>query len=239
MGGRGSSSGIRDGMKVRASGGGNTLLTSKSYEVSEQDINASESDALEKLRAMARRGEIPMEIRGSPEQREKLYEEFVRIYGTPPGALNEYELKPVIDGNPNLVRIEFTNQDAIVRGIRVENVKYLRKGQGSELSRQGQVNHAILKARLAMEAAASMRGLDGFPNIELGQKYGRRILSNAEKEQADREINAFVRKVMKSPISRSGQRYLAQEWKKVSGGWIRAGSEMNAEMVMKKVRDNY
>lgn len=209
-------------------------LSGVSYDVVEKNIRADDASSLDELREMAKRGEIPIYISGSAEAREKAYEEFARVYGDPPGILNQYRL---VEERPGVVRVEFTTNEAIIQGIAIQTVSYIRRGRMSELSKRGQVNHAILSARKAAEGAASFRGGDGFPNIEFAQKYGGRVLSTAEKNQANREIHSFLEGLFQSPLSKSGQEYVDSSWERYGNGWVRKGSQLATDQRMGKLRD--
>ena len=57
----------------------------------------------------------------------------------------------------------------------------------------------------------------------MANKWGGRLLSNAEKTQADKEIEAYVRDLFKTPISKKGKQSNAVEWIKTRDGWYRRG----------------
>ena len=213
-----------------------------SYDVNDNvTINAGDPNSIEQLRTMQKRGELPIEILGGTrDERERVFEEFARIYGDPPGILNEYTVKPVDEHLPNLLQITFTTDQAIIQGIRVDDVSLVKRGKDSELSRRGQINYAILKARRNAEGAASFRGAQGFPDISFAQKWGYRILSDAEKEQANQEIHAFLEKQFKSPVSKSGRAYVDNAWMRLGNGWVRKGSDMGqAEMYDRLRQEGY
>ena len=212
---------------IKRSGGGVKKQTQaqtlgKTYETVQSNINASSPTAIEQLRAMQSRGEIPQEIIGKPEERERLYEEFARIYDDPPGVLGEYKLVPITEGNTAHMYVEFTTDKVVLNGISVDDVNYIRKGRASELSKRGQEKHAVLKARGAAEIAASYR-LNGWPNGDFSRKYGDRVLNAKQKAQVQQEIDDYLTSIFKSPIT-DASKIFGEDivWRKVPGGWTRS-----------------
>ena len=209
-----------------------------SYDVNDNvTINAGDPNSIEQLRSMQKRGELPIEILGGTrDERERVFEEFARIYGEPPGILNEYTLTPRNETFPYILQINFTTDKAVIQGIAVKDIELVKRGKDSELSRRGQINYAILKARRAAEGAASFRGFEGFPNIDIANKWGGRILSTAEKAQANQEIYAFLEKQFKSPVSKSGRSYVDDAWMRLGDGWVRKGSAMGQAEIYDNLR---
>ena len=235
MGGRGSSSGIKRGSgKARMSASTKKKdtptpqVTGKSFERVDENFNVSQPDSIEKLKEMAARGEMPIRFEGSYEDKEKVYEQFTSIFGEPPGVLNEYELSYPIEGNTHTVQVNLTTDKAVLGGIAIETVNYLRRGKMSEASKHGQIVHAILNARREAEGAASSR-MGGYPTLDLARKWGDRVLSRAEKVQADREIHNYVSRIFNSPIT-SGGEISMNTWREVNGGSARRGSYIYTQL---------
>ena len=220
FGGRGASSG-------KTNKGNTTATGTKSYDIIDVTLNADDPKAIDQIRNLAGRGEIPDSIKGSADAREKVYEEIAKLYGDPPGVLNEYDVKP-LNQSGTIINILFTNNESHIVGIYPQPVKYLKRGEASELSKQGQRTYEILKMRDAAIRASVYRGGDGWPNLEFQRKWGGRVLSNSEKAQADKEIRSYVERIFKSSLTAQDIKSMNIYWTRVDGGWIRTDSRMNA-----------
>lgn len=206
-----------DGDKWKSAG--NSAVTSSGTQTIEsvkKPFSASSPDSLKQLESMAQRGEIPAWIsEGSREERERIYEAIDRLYPAPPGELNNYE---VIQVDRRHIEVRFRHDMMTAESPGQLN---LTRPDMSESARSGMIKQAIYLQRDAAELAlVSRKG--GFPSYEMANRYGRRVLSDAEKAQADREIESYIQSVLKSPMSKGGRELNAINWRKVSGGWERA-----------------
>ena len=212
----------KSGIRRGSSNGGTSSKEASSptktetIEALKQPLIVSSPDSMKKLEEMASRGEIPGWLsEGSREERERMYEAIDRLYPDPPGELNNYEVIP--RGRHN-IEVRF-RQDLMT--AESPSQLNLTRPEMSESARRGMIKQAIYLQRDSAELAlASRKG--GFPTFEMSHKYLRRVLSNAEKEQADREIESFIQKMLKSPMSKAGRAANAGMWRKVAGGWERA-----------------
>ena len=192
----------------------------RTLEVSENRIDASSPDAIGELREMASRGEFPEFIESSSrESRERFYEKFDQIYPDPPGILNDYSVKQIgsssiqVSFKHNLAEAE--SPPSIVLPRRVDKV--------SETVKRGAIKHAIYSQRPAVELALLSRS-DGYASFAIAGKYGKRVLSGAEKAAADREMIEHVEGLLKSSLTREGYRANESEWRSMNGGWRRVGT---------------
>ena len=129
----------------------------------------------------------------------------------PPGIMNEYHTEDF--GS----RIEINFDNNAVRG---EDTYVTVSSKATAAERQKAVIDAIIKHRPNLELAAlSRRG--GFATFEMNEKWGGRLLSDAEKKQVNQEIEQHIKNLFKSPLSKKGKELNESFWKKESGGWRR------------------
>ncbi len=193
----------------------------KTYNTNPDDkrMNVDDPDSIQKLREMANKGEFPEFIDAtSREARERFYEEFNKLYPDPPGILNDYRVEP--NGRSSaFVYFNYNLAEAESPG----NVSFPSR-HSSEAVKQGAIKHAIYKQRSAVEYALSSR-LGGFSSYDLAQKYGGRVVSKAERAQADKKIISQVERLLGSPMTRRGLQMNATDWKEQDGGYFRIGTE--------------
>ena len=209
MGGRGSSSG-----KSREKNLG--LIT-----ISGNVIDGTKPDSLERLTAMAQRGELPSEITGTREERARIYEEIDRLYPKPAGVMSEYH---VVEEMKSSAHIIFDNE--YTSGIDT-NINYPRKMRATEAEKQGAIKYAVYKSRANLEYSATHRrewqGGGGFATMDMARKYGGRGLSDKEKRHVERETAQHIQKLFKSSWSPEGRAKDNEHWYKTSEGWRRKG----------------
>ncbi len=186
----------------------------RTLEPSDVTIRGADEDSLKRLAELAKAGELPAKIEGSQEEQARIYEEINRLYPSPPGAMGEYK----VEDFGRTLDIHMTY--GLLAG---ENpvVRLPRGRKASEAERAGAIKYAIYKHRDALELAAISRQ-HGFPSLDFAEKWGGRILNSSEKAQVDREIEAHVQKLFKSPISKGGKKFNEGEWRQIQGGWVRA-----------------
>ena len=186
-------------------------------QVSERRIDASNSNAIQELRLMAERGEVPFSVNGTSEARERFYEEFNNLYPDPPGILNDYRLDTRMGANQIGVFYNYNMAEAESPGF----FTYSRRRNTSEAAKAGQIKYEIYKTRPQVELALSSRS-SGFSNFEMAQKWGGRVLNNSEKAQVDREMEANIRNLLGTPMSQAGKQLNESFWVKSGEGWVRA-----------------
>ena len=186
-------------------------------EVSERRIDASNSNAIQELRLMAERGEVPFSVNGTSEARERFYEEFNNLYPDPPGILNDYRLDTRMGANQIGVFYNYNMAEAESPGF----FTYSRRRNTSEAAKAGQIKYEIYKTRPQVELALSSRS-SGFSNFEMAQKWGGRVLNNFEKAQVDGEMEANIRNLLGTPMSLAGKQLNEGFWVKQGEGWVRA-----------------
>ena len=143
------------------------VSTPQTLEVSERRIDASSSNAINDLREMAKRGEVPDSVSGTGEERERFYEEFNRLYPEPPGILNDYRLDTRMGANQIGVFYNYNMAEAESPGF----FMYSNRRKTSEAAKIGQIKHEIYKTRSKVELALSSRS-SGFSNFDMAQKWG-------------------------------------------------------------------
>ena len=178
---------------------------------------ASSPDSVRQLEILASKGVMPDRIvEGSREERERIYEAIDRLYPAPPGEMNNYD---VIQRDRRHIEVRFRQN---MMEAESPPQLTLTRPEMSERARAGLIKQAIYRQRAAVEVALSTRK-SGFPTYEMADKYGRKILSNSEKAQVDREIGEFVQSMLKTPMSSEGREIDSDMWIRVSGGWERHG----------------
>lgn len=191
----------------------------KTTETVDVYVNASEPNAIEQLREMAARGEVPLAVRGNTkEDLAHWYEEFDRLYDNPPGELGKYKTKPITRRE---IQIDHENTYLTGKQPPAKTAHDVSKASPEEIS--GAIKYAIYQRRPALEQGFAFRA-SGWPSLEMGQKYGypgTRVFSNAEKVRIEQEIKSHIEGLVKSPISKGGQVYLDGGWKRVGDGWKR------------------
>ena len=203
-------------------GGGSTGATEQkstvqTTEISRSSLNASDYNAIERLREMASRGEIPNVIEGTREDRERIFEEFNRLYPDPPGILNDYTLDT--SRGDKQVGIFFRHDMAYAESPQF--IDYSRRNKTSEAGKAGQIKYEIYKARPGVEIALSTRS-GGFSTFDMARKWGGRVLSNTEKAQVDREMEEHIQQLLGTPMSKEGRKTNETFWVKNGDGWERA-----------------
>ena len=129
----------------------------------------------------------------------------------PPGIMSEYH----IEDFGRRLEIHFDNN--FVRG---ESVLVTLPNKASAAARTRAINNAINQHRPDLELAASSRR-NGFATFVMSQKWGGRLLSDAEKNQVNQEIEQHIKQLFKSPFSKKGRELNEGYWKKETGGWRR------------------
>lgn len=192
----------------------------RTMELNSTFLDASKTDSIQQLREMASRGEVPYVIEGAGSAREKLFEEFNRLYPDPPGILNDYRLDTRLGANQ--IGIFFNHNMA-----EAESPQYVTWARGRRMSEEGkagQIKYEIYRVRPAVEYALSSR-MGGFSNFDLARKYGGRIVSKTERDEADRAIISQVEKLLGSPMTKRGLRMNETDWAERDGGYFRIGTE--------------
>ena len=206
FGGRGSSSSGRGG-----GGGGSSSAKSEQQTLTISDKSAN---SVQDIEAMAKNGEIPRKLEGGREEQKQMLEAIDRLYPDLPGVMGDYNVEDMgrsleISFNYNMLHGEDVSARLPGRDV-------------SQAVKDGAVKYAVYNHRGALELAASSRGLNGYPNLEIGQKWGSRLLSDHEKALANQDIYANVQKLFGSPISTEGKRLNEAYWSHENGGWRRA-----------------
>ena len=156
---------------------------------------------------------LPSSITGTREERAQKFEQIEREYPAPPGVMNEYHIEEF----SGTAEIHFDNN--YLRGEDI-SIRYPRGTRASEEEKAGAIKYEIYQHRPALELSAlSRRG--GFATFEQSQKWGGRLLSDKEKAQVNSEMEAHIRKLFNSPLSRKGRELNESQWTRESGGWRR------------------
>lgn len=166
------------------------------------------------IAGMLKNGEIPAKITGTKSERAKIFEEIDRLYPNPSGIMSEYHVNDTL----GTASIHFDNN--AIRGEDIL-VRYPNGSKATASEKSGAIKYAIYRNRGALELAALCRR-GGFATYEMAQKYGGRLLSNTEKSAVNREMNAHIKKLFGSPISREGREANETHWIKEPGGWRRS-----------------
>ena len=191
-------------------------------ELRDKTYNVDSPEFINNLREMASRGEFPAFIDASSrESRERFYEEFNRLYPEPPGILNDYRIETDLRGRSAQVYFNYNLAEAESPG----HIRFLRGANTTEEVKAGQIKHAIYVQRSAVEFALSSR-MGEFPSYDLAKKYGGRVLSKLERDEADRAIYQHVEGLLKSPMTARGKWLNAEEWLERDGGYIRKGTDV-------------
>ena len=199
----------------KGGGGGGGSTTAGAAQSQETLIISDKSvSSVQEVEAMAKKGEIPSKIEGSREDQKKIYEAIDRLYDKPPGIMGDYKVEDMgrsleISFNYNMLHGEDTSARLPGRDV-------------SQAVKDGAVKYAVYNHRGALELAALSRGNNGYPTLEMGRKYGNRSLSNAEKAQANHEMETHIRNLFKSPLSVEGRRLNESYWHKDADGWRRS-----------------
>ena len=184
-------------------------------------VNASDSDAIEKLRDMAARNEIPQFVHGSRDDLGRWYEEFDRLYDIPSGDLGRYAFH-LWEGSRRDILIDFENDGLTGKLAGAKLAHDFSKASQAEIS--GAVKFAVYVGRDALGTGLVFRA-GGWPDISLRQKYGAvwsRIFSNTEKSRISREMEDYITQRLGSPLTRQEKRAINEDaWRRVDDGWIR------------------
>ena len=114
-------------------------------------------------------------------------------------------------------RIDIHFDNNAVRG---EDTYVTVSKKATAAERQKAVINAINKHRPNLELAALSRR-DGFATFEMSQKWSGRLLSDAEKNQVNQEMEQHIKNLFKSPLSEKGRELNEAYWKHEAGGWRR------------------
>lgn len=202
-------------------GGGSTTAPApeqtssvRTFEETDVSIEIRDPNSIQQLRELASRGEVPLDAStGSFEEREKFFEEFDRLYPDPPGILNDYRIER--DSKRSAyIYFNYNMAEAESPGLVSMHEKL------SELAKHGIIKYEIYRHRSGVERALYSR-MGGYSSYDLANKYGKRVISSAEKAQADREMIAHVERLLASPMSKRGLAGNQGDWTKVAGGWRR------------------
>ena len=196
--------------------------TRQAIEMIDETFNASAPGAFERLREMAQRGEAPYNVIGSNDDRARFFEEFDRLYDTPPGELANYKVTQ--QGSRTLF---LEPEYEYFKGGRGEVYVHLphKYAQASEAEKSGAIKHAIFTRRWTVEDGVYHRA-GGYPSYEMKWKYGAGPFSDAKKAQIDKEIKDFMEgQIFKSPLTQEGQRRAENYWERRQDGWYRPRAE--------------
>ena len=128
-----------------------------------------------------------------------------------------------VEESMGIASIHFDNN--VIRGEDIL-VRYPSGRKATETEKAGAIKYAIYKHRGHLELAVLCRR-GGFATYEMAEKYGGRLLSNAEKAVVDSEMNAYILKLFGTPLSAEGYEQNNHEWFKEPGGWRRMGNAVN------------
>ena len=224
-------SGVGRGHGRRSKGKAKPSKVVRTIEESGVSLDVQDADYIKKLESMAARQELPSSLVDSslevPSGKrgpllakaadyEKFYEAIDRVYGAPSGELGKYEVIESYGGNWE-VRFRHPSFMDIEPGGR-----YPLGSKSSESSKSGMRKYMLLKTRPALEQAELTRMHGGFGTLSIYEKYGGRILNDAEKALATREMEAHIERLFGSPITRQGRELNEEDWRKVKGGWRRS-----------------
>lgn len=219
------------GIKRNGGGTGTTApateqtSTVRTFEPSETSIEIADPNSIQQLRELASRGEVPLSATtGNDQQYEKFFEEFDRLYPTPPGILNDYRIVP---NSKRSAYIYFNHDMAYAES---PGLVPLRE-KFSESAKNGMIKYEIYRRRAAVERTLYSR-MGGYSSYDLADKYGSRVISAAEKAHADKEMIAYVEKMLASPMSKRGLAGNQSAWTKVAGGWRRNAAMTAADYGM-------
>ena len=129
----------------------------------------------------------------------------------PPGIMSEYHTEDL----GSKIYINFDNN-----AVRGEDTYVYVSSKATAAERQKAVINAINKHRPNLELAALSRR-DGFATFEMSQKWSGRLLSDAEKNQVNQEMEQHIKNLFKSPLSEKGRELNEAYWKHEAGGWRR------------------
>lgn len=212
---------------VKRSGGGNAAATetqnTKKINTSGQttvvgtiregNFDADNPKALEELRAMAARGEIPERIIGSRDARARVYEEIDKLYATPSGELGNYTVIREFDQ----VRLDYQN---FARGEEpIISVPRRMKATESEIS--GAIKQGVYANRAKVESMFfGRRKYNGYWEGKRDASYWRnKIFSDKERAETERDIARAIEKTFGSPMMPETRRYMKSMWIKDGDGW--------------------
>ena len=183
-------------------------------------INASDPDAIEQLRKMAKRNEVPEFVRGSRDDLGRWYEEFDRLYDLPSGDLGQYKVH-LREGTRRDLVIDFENNFLFGKPAYPHLAHDYAKASPAEIS--GATKFAVYSARGALESGLFFRA-GGWPEYSFKNKYGEmgeRVFSNVEKERISEEMRSFVTRRIRSPLSKVGEDAVNYAWIREKDGWKR------------------
>ena len=128
-----------------------------------------------------------------------------------PGIMSEYH----IEDYGSRININFDNNAIIGE----DTYAYVPR-KATQEEREKAVIEAVKKHRPNLELAALSRR-NGFATFEMSQKWGGRLLSDAEKKQADIEMEDYIKQLFNSPLSQKGRELNESYWEHEDGGWRR------------------
>ncbi|MBQ7593236.1 MAG: hypothetical protein IJU48_02645 [Synergistaceae bacterium] len=217
------SSGINRSKGIKSS---SRVQTKQSQTVQAGPINASDPNAMEKLRDMVIAGVMPTEITGDKEAQAKIYEAIDSVYPDYTGAMANYTVQrygsriEILyhggDGTNPKDTGEFTTGGI---GFTVRLPSGLK---ATEAEVNGVVKHTIENQLYLLEHGVMYRH-EGFPTLSSNLKWGGReaFFTDAQKAQIDKEIYAHVQKLTGRPISQKAKELGTYDWVKTPKGWTR------------------
>ena len=128
-----------------------------------------------------------------------------------PGIMSEYH----IEDYGSRININFDNNAIIGE----DTYAYVPR-KATQEEREKAIIEAVKKHRPNLELAALSRR-NGFATFEMSQKWGGRLLSDAEKKQADIEMEDYIKQLFNSPLSQKGRELNESYWEHEDGGWRR------------------
>lgn len=206
--------------KAANEGGGSSSKNITSVmptEINETRLNADDPKALEKLRAMAERGEIPQFISGSRENQAKVYEEIDKLYAQPSGLLGETKI--ISDQyEPEGIRLQFPD---FASGAEPA-VRYPSHRKASEAEKRGVLKHTLYQKRPELEYLYMWRRGRGGYWYDKSYTWHGRAFTSKEKAELERDWDRGILKAFGSPITKQSIRDReSQVWKKLGGDyWV-------------------
>lgn len=210
---------------VKRSGGGsvaatetqNTKATGQTTVVGtirEGAFDADNPKALDEIRAMAARGEIPERVTGSREAQARLYEEIDKLYAEPTGILADYTVNR---DSRNNIELDYQN---FARGEE-PRIKVPRTYKASEAEVQGAIKQGVYSNRPYVESMYIWRrGRGGYWEDKGGTSaWHGKVFSSQERTALERDWERGILKTFGSPMMPKTREYIKSMWVKDGDGW--------------------